>query len=368
MSTKNEDIFEEVEDIEFGSFVIDDVESEEVVAEEAEAETVETPEEEETETIEEKPEEEIEEEVIEKEVENNDDKLEESVTEGYSLTPYYEYLMENNMLMVDEEFEFDGTEEALELAVQQDQSNRNSAIANAMLSKLPKNVQDFFSYALAGGTDLTKLIEKEEEVQDITSTDLEDSESVRNLLIADFEARGIPKEAIAATLEVYGEEEGREKKEAEAIIQKAKDAKALAYQTSLKEIEDSNKKIAKENEVKAKAITDRIEASKFRKNRKEIITSQIFSKEGESPIISKFKTIINTDPENLVMLADMLSYYDSEKKSWDLTKFRRSVESKITRKTKSSLTQKLKTDAGHRRNQGNNKVEELDLTDGWEIG
>lgn len=106
---------------------------------------------------------------------------EEEKTSSASLESYYSILSEQNLLYPDEDFEFDGTEESLQTAIQQTKNNLSIAAQQALWQSLPEKWRPALQYALQGGDDVDTFLSTVKEI-DTDSLNVDDEKHQREIL------------------------------------------------------------------------------------------------------------------------------------------------------------------------------------------
>lgn len=308
------------------------------------------PEEEIKESEEESEEEEViseEEEKEEKEEEEellDDDAIYEKYGENVSpqIVRHYEEI--KDYLLVNEDYEFKG--DNLNEAYEQDQKNRNLAIAQSLFNSLPPVLQKIVGTALKDPEGITaetynKLLESGKEVFDDTY-DEEDEESVKNYIKKNLLQDGRDEDEVKDLIELW-EDRGKLKKEAELISSKRQKEREKREQ----ELINADRENQKQREIQQKEFLNKIDSTlkstKMIEKRQNVIKSYIFDKvEGteDSPIVHTLKAIYK-DPEALIQLADMLSYYDVDNKKWDMSKFEKQAVTQQIKKAKRTIEEKL---------------------------
>ena len=305
---------------------------------------------EEVENEEETTEEESEEEKGEEETETNDDGFvsDEAIYEQYgedadpAIVRHYDII--KDYLLVGDDFKFNGSN--IEEAYEEDARNRTNIVAQNIINDLPEAYQEVLGDAINGGKDLTPetldalmLLNKEKMTNTFDESDVDSMKAyVKQKLIARGESAGDADDII----ELY-EEKGTLKSRA-TLLKKEDDARIASEKKALADKDLSD---AQSRRDSSKALFDGVnsalESTEFKARKKQEIKSYIFSKpknSSVSPLVANIKNIYN-DPKALVMLADMVSYYDVENKTWDLKGIENRVASKVTKKVKSSINSKL---------------------------
>lgn len=96
---------------------------------------------------------------------------------------YYNFLVENQMLMPNEDFSFDGTATSLSEAIKQSDMNRQTLIAQSLWDQLPDDMKPILKYGLAGGQDVESFLKTyRNNAIDIDRADLSDPSTKDDVL------------------------------------------------------------------------------------------------------------------------------------------------------------------------------------------
>lgn len=262
-----------------------------------------------------------------------------------------------DLLMVDEDFKFDGTN--IDEAYAQDDLNRSVAVANHLVNQLPENYKIVLEHALKNEGDLTPetldiLLENSKKRMENTF-DEEDPDSMRAYVKARLVAEGEDPEIAEERIDLY-EDRGKLKGIAQTIKKKEDDA--LVAEAEAKKLKDkqAEDKRRKDSKVIFDGVTSTLQSSTMSKKKQGELAKFIFGKNektNKTPLVSQLNQIWK-DPEALVFLADLVAGYNPEKKTWDVGRIEDRVESKATNKLKSAIEQRLSgSTAFTQKNQGN---------------
>lgn len=261
-------------------------------------------------------------------------------TDG-SEVEYYKYLIENKHLLVDKDFDIqDFTEDKIEEALSQDQKNRSFVVANEIINALPDEAKAIIEYAMNGGKNLNEFFKNTQ--TSFSGLDPDKEEDAISIIKAHMKSKNIDDDVIDTTIEKYGEVDAKLETEAKKIIQASKEEASkkekelIAYQLKTKQEQDQQK------QKRTQDVITSIDSLKWSSSRKDIVKKEIFgTKDNKSPVTQKLNNILYNDPLSLVVLADLISYYDP-KEGWDLSKFEKKEITQKTREEKSKLTERLK--------------------------
>jgi hypothetical protein len=240
-------------------------------------------------------------------------------------------LQEMGLLNPEKDIEsYDDVEELLKTQAPQ-------SLANAMIDELPDYGKNLALFVLSKGSDLTKddlkdfymsFFEDElmESLQDFSEDTIEDAKSfLRN----EYKAKGLKDSTINKTLDALEiEEELLE--EANSMLKEKKKLSKSAYKAQEASKQSTEKKI---DEVQfIKQIRSEVNETKWKPERQKKVLDIIAN--------NKIKDVISdaiNNPKSLVAFANLLSYYDFEKKEFDLTDFVNQKATQEVEKTKSSI-------------------------------
>lgn len=293
---------------------------------------------------------EVEEEIIETEdsvievIENNDNDEDSDVS-----TQYFNFLKEYGVLNTPEDFEFDGTPETLQKALDLTKENLREETAKALWDTLPSDFKPLLKYALAGGQSIETYLDAYAQ-PDYASLDLSDEANQRKVMY-DYYAMTSPHspEKINKMINRLAESGALE----EEAIETAPELVELVDQRKQELIQQAAaEKAAQEAQVQeqTKKLNTVIEAlpnvDATRKNRlKTFMFTPVKYEEGYSTQLNKTINQVISNPEHFVQLADLLADYNPDKgfnlerlktqlKSENNSTFRELINSKLDPKTK----------------------------------
>lgn len=231
------------------------------------------------------------------------------------LEKYYKGLSGYGLLDVPEDFEFDGTEEALEKAFEVSDARKTEKLAASLWERLPEDFKPLLSYALNGGKNLDSYLNAYA-TPSITKEQLDDDTSLQRKVVEEYYLRTSthPKERIErmiAKLEDRGDlyEEAldaldeldnlREEQKANLIAQAKTEEEARQLEAQ-KQIEKLNHTIEK-----AEFLED------SRKNRvKSFVLAPIkVAGKTTTQFDNALEQVFNNE-EHFIQLADLLADYN----------------------------------------------------------
>jgi len=272
----------------------------------------------------------------------------ETPTENDQIKNYYNFLKENNYLSVPEDFEFDGSPEKFQEALDQSRDNTYKEMMDALWNSLDEEGRDYVKYRLNGGKSLSEYIKmtQADEISDLDSVSLQTVPDQKKVvkqhlkLTTKLDPSKIDK--LVDQMEVSGQltEEAQEAKES------LKTYYSQRKQEILTQTDEEKRQYRKTLE---QAINDNELISDDRKNKvRSFMINEVTKQDGVQTEFQRKVNQLSANPEHLAVLADIL--YDSydPQKGFDLTRF----EKKGGTKTVSSFQKKLENSLGHTSRKG----------------
>lgn len=250
---------------------------------------------------------------------NNEDDSEQDDEDESVYVSQFNYLKDLGLIAVPDDYKFDGKPESLESLVEATKENATKVGAQMIWQSLPDDFKIVLEYALAGGTDISKIQNLVRKDIDYSSLDLED-ESDQELVIRQalkkttkFDDKKIDsyikKAKLAGTLD----------EEAENALEDLKkydeeEKQALLESTKQQQLEKQQALV--EGYQKYVETVNKLE--NVDKKRKDAIVQSVWSvgNYGDFKEISYFNYVdylVKTNPEHLVQLAQIYLSYDTEK-------------------------------------------------------
>lgn len=288
-------------------------------------------EEEETPTVEEEPEEEPE-----------DLDLDDEEGSGGEYSAYFEFLKENNLLILPEDFEFDGSAEGFEKAVETSRNQMEVAGAQMIWDKLPEDFKLVLDYALKGGNDLGRVVETINKKIDLTDADLED-EDIQERVMQEFYRRNTQ----------YGNDDIDKYIR---LLRKSGDLEeeaSNAYKRLQKDFESEKKQLVEEEAKRRQEYENTVRESYTKFNnvvdsmanipetkRKKIVQSiwgnNTYGPDKNMTYFNYVDQSIKSNPEHLAQLTSLYLDYDPEK-GFNSDAIIKKAESKVNSKFRDKL-------------------------------
>lgn len=257
-------------------------------------------------------------------------------------------------LLLSDDFKFDGKN--IEEAYEQDTKNRNQAIAQNIINRLPEKAKAILETVLKNNEDVNpetfdKILEiskKEVIVSFDTDDDDANKENAKAFLTSVYKEKGLKDRVIKSMIEDLEDEDElideakKEKEEVDKIFAKEKQ----------KEIEENNKRITQFRESAKQfktSIEKTLEETNYSKDKVEQIKKTIFTvnKDNDTQLVSKIKQVYS-NPKALIVLADLLNGYDEKTGAWKFEKFESQIKTEKVKEIKKSLEEKLSGGNGSR--------------------
>ncbi len=293
-----------------------------------------------------------------------EDGEDEDEPEGISaedLTSYYEVLKETNLLIVPEDFEFDGTEESLQKAFDYTRQTNEGLAAQAMWQALPQDFKPLLEYALKGGTSIQDYLSVYSKSYDDLSPSTKEGQ--RKIMEAYYKATS--KYTDERIQKMIDRLEDRDELEEEAIDslselkQLMEEEKAALMKRAEEEAQDRALKNAKQVQLITEAI-DSHEDEARRSKIKAFFFNQVEKPDGGAT--TEFDMVLSSikdNPEHFVQLADILLDYD-RKKGFSMERYKTQGKTQATRKLSSILGDKLNSKSKVKSNTSESKQEDFD--------
>lgn len=273
-----------------------------------------------------------------------EDSEEEEETEVSPAQQHFEFLKEQGLLALPEDFEFDGSSDSLEAAYEHTRNSLKKEALQAILGNMSPDFRDAFRYAVSGGSfnDFLKTTGFSGEAPIDISSEPGQIAVIRNYY---KETTNYSDDKIDSMIDRL--------KKLDAIEEEAQDA--VEYLDELKkqratelaqQQEQARKDAEKALEEQRKALENAITNSEFipsqRKTKVKAYLNNIQVKEdGENTEFNRHIRNISINPEHKAQLADiLLSAYDPNK-GFDLSRYIKQGKSQATSEFKESLEKKL---------------------------
>jgi len=249
------------------------------------------------------------EDVIEEEPLNDDEPEEDETAKAY-----FEYLIQNEVIDVPEDFEFDGTAEGINKALEITNATKLDKARQEIWEKLPDDFKPLLAYGLMGGDSLESYL-KAYAPADVEDVDISDTLSQRMVLTQYYKTTN-PKfddariEKMVDKLEAIGDL----KEEAEDALEYMRQLKEEQKAEFLQQAEQQKAAEAQRLQEYVDNIKSAIKESKdFNELEKGSIEAMLFNPNRET---SEFDEKINSaynNPEHFVQLVSIFRDYDPKK-------------------------------------------------------
>lgn len=249
---------------------------------------------------------------------------------------YYEYLQQNQLLDLPEDFDYDGSAEKFEEAISLTKQRQQASLAQQFFESLPTDYQEALKAASQG-------ISLEEFYESAYSTNLDISteESQRRVLHRYLkETSSLSDQKISKLISTY-EEEGTLKEEAQDAAAAILDRQQQIQQQRAQAQQEALARQEQERQQYTQQLVDAIKTTSFiHPSRKEKVKSFFFSpiKSGNEQTTAFNKTIQNilANPTHQAQLADILLDYSPEQ-GFTLERFEKRVKARATSSFKEEL-------------------------------
>jgi hypothetical protein len=275
-------------------------------------------------------------------VNSNDSTVEESDDADNQYAAQYNYLKELGLILVEEDFQFDGTPESLEVAVEKTKQNMELAGATSIWNKLPDDFKVILEYALAGGTDIKQVQNLLVKEINYDSVDLEDEGHQEQIIRAHLKKTTKFDDRKIASFIGKLKTAGALEEEAESALNELKsldqqEKQELIQRTQQEQVERQQRLVQSYNTYveavnKMQGIDNR---------RKQQLVQAVWApaKYGEHDNVSYFNYVhhlATSNPEHLAQLAQIYMGYDPEK-GFVNNQLLKQAESKVTAKLKDTF-------------------------------
>lgn len=261
------------------------------------------------------------------------------------LQAYVEFLTENELVELPENFEFKGTPAELETIFSYTKQRQVEKAAEALAASLPQEFKSVLDYALNGGQDIKSFLERYG-VDPLMNVDLTTTDGQKEAVFlalkktSNYSDERINK--IVARLAEVPEDLAEEANLSYTELQELRKQEQEAELLSLKESD----RIAREKaEAKTQALAAAIESSPSvhpqRRNKiKAFFFDPINTPSGVSTGFNQAINSILANPEHQAQLADLLLEYDPSA-GFSLERLERKVKTKATQQFQEALSRTL---------------------------
>jgi hypothetical protein len=266
---------------------------------------------------------------------------------------YFDFMKESNLLMVPDDFEFDGSSEKLEEAHEKTLATMQELAYGAIMQRLPEEVQGLLQYAIKGGTDYESFLKRGEAF----NTETEEGQIAiikhyykNNVKWDDAKIERYLTKSDVSDIAQEAEDIKRELEESSSEQRKAKIAEQEALERA---------SIEQQKAVQTKIVDTIGKAGFIEEPRKQPLKNFIFNavrkEDGKATDFQRALNQIQTNPEHLIQLADLLMDYDKK----DGLKYQRFESKAITRVNK-DLKAKLEQTVAKKIGSIGNTTKEID--------
>lgn len=276
--------------------------------------------------------------------EDSDDIIEEEPGEPEDLsdlTAYYETAKKLNIINTPDDFEFDGSEEKLQEALNITKSNLQQEAYQHLWDSISDEFKPALQYALKGG--------KLEDFVKTYNTNLDDIEldtkaAQRDIIFRHWKETSNYSDEKINRLIARAEEIGDLEEEAQDSLAELKKLYEQRKQDGLKNLEEQEAERLKLVETQTQMLSDEITALEVDSARKNKLKAFLFNpikvdNESTTHYAYTIKRILS-DPKHLVQLADILTDYDPQK-GINLERFEKRIKTKNTQSVQNLIREQL---------------------------
>lgn len=272
---------------------------------------------------------------------------EEPSREDSELDSYFNFLQDQGLLLLGENFEFDGTEEGFQKAVETTRSNMANQGAMMIWNQLPDDYKLVLEHGLSGGTDINAVKEIISGQTDLTQLDIED-EYNQEVILKDYFKRTTKYSddrinRSISRLKASGDLE----EEAETALNELKDIYKEEREELVKEQVKSKQEKEQRLQESYNNFTSVVEDMGLPESKRKRLVSSVWSvgDYGEYKDVSYFNYVdymIKNNPEHLAQLAELYLDYDPGK-GFKSDKAVKRAKTEVTRNFKDSIDKLSKT-------------------------
>jgi hypothetical protein len=266
---------------------------------------------------------------------------------GSEYESYFNFLKDQGLLILGEEFEFDGSLEGFEKAIETTRNNMANQGAMMIWNQLPEDYRLVLQHGLAGGNDISQVREIVSSQTDLDKLDIEDEITQERILETYLQrTTKYNKDRIARSISRL-KASGDLEEEAETALSELKDIykeeREALVQEQMKEKEENNKRL----QESYTNFTQVVEDMKLPESKKKKLVSSVWSvgDYGDYKDVSYFNYVdymIKSNPEHLAQLAEMYLDYDPDK-GFQSDKARKRAKSEVTKTFRDSIDTLNKT-------------------------
>lgn len=226
-------------------------------------------------------------------------------------------LKEYGIVNLPDDFNFDGTPEAFEKALELSKENLKEEAAKNLWETLPEDFKPLLQYALSGGKDLQSFIETYTQ-PDYSNIDLSSPDNQRQVmydywaLTSNYSPEKINR--MIDALDKAGDLESEALETAQELQEIIEERKQKLIEEAALEEENQKKRIQEQTEKIVNIIDNLPNVEKARKSRlQSFMFTPVKYEEGYSTGLNRTIQQITSNPEHFVQLADLLADYNPNK-------------------------------------------------------
>ena len=262
-----------------------------------------------------------------------------------SVVEYFNALTEYGVLDLPEDFEFDGTPQGLQTALEMSDKQRTSKIAADLWERLPEDFRPLLQYALNGGKSLSQYLDAYGSEVDYSQLDLSDETNQRKVLYDYYKTTSSYNEEkinrmINRLADIGDLEDEALDAVKELVDHKEQQRQNLIIQAAQEEQLEKERTAAQTQKIQS-VIETSVAIAPERKNRVKAFMFNPVKENGQyTTQLNQTMGSITSNPEHLVQLADILAdYHPSTGFSFD--RIEKKLKTKDVKSFKDLLDQKL---------------------------
>jgi hypothetical protein len=263
------------------------------------------------------------------------------------LNSYYEFLKKNNVLVLEDDFQFDGTPEAFESALEKTKENLAKQAISALWSKLNPDFQAALKFNLDGGNSFEEFANVYGKKADVSNYDLNSIEDQKKIVRNYYkQVSNYTDDRINKFVNKLIETEDL-RDEAEEALEYLKTYEQEQKAKLLQETEQKRTEHESRVQQWRESIVENINTSQIPDKRKSKVQAFILNpiQKGDNVATDFERTITNIfqNPDHYIQLADFLSSSYDPKKGLDFSRFIEKDKTKVTSKFQKELEDALKS-------------------------
>lgn len=258
-------------------------------------------------------------------------------------TKYYEFLREQAVLNLPEDFEFDGSPEKVEEALLLTKERTKEQIKQSMLAQVSPELHPALEYILDGGKSLQDVIAAYNE-PDFDNADLDNEEHQRAILFEYYsQTSNYTPEKINKIIDRLSPEDlaDEARETVDELKQLAAERKATLAQQAKLEREAEQARIQKETEKLTSLIDESKSFDEARKNRlKTFMFVPVNNGQTRATQLATTMQQVTSNPEHLIQLADILADYNP-KSGFSMDRIKKQLKTQTNQSFKDYLHSKV---------------------------